>query len=487
MTAAEHIEEMLPKWQQVAQRNYKEERLDVEDTQAEPYSFYLPRGPRPDQFVFIDSKLHAPPDQQAGELEIGIRKGESISVSSAFSAWILSLNTEKTSDVIKAWFDQTKGVVIKSKWSRLPTPPRGKNINEVLSFLSENHPEIVKSISRIKDGLYGLAFPEEAPDGSVKDGWIFLAIKTKKPVKKTGNRRKSKPDRPQLWLVKTEVAGEQDIFERIPELFPLRDKTVAVVGLGCVGAPSVLALARAGVGKIKLLDSDVVSPGTTCRWPLGLKSAGKSKAEQLRKFIEENYPFTKIGTFQTPIGETTDFLMQIGGGSPGYNQMDVINNFLEGADLVYDATAEEAINHLFSDLTRELDIPYVTVSSRPGGWGGNVVRLLPGGQTGCYLCYLHALTDKSIPPPPFDPDGHNLQPTGCADLTFKAASFDVEEISLAGVRAVVATLCNNRESAYPELVNDVGILTLRKEGKSVFPEWKSYQLPQHPQCDCNKQ
>jgi molybdopterin/thiamine biosynthesis adenylyltransferase len=290
---------------------------------------------------------------------------------------------------------------------------------------------------------------------------------------------------PPLWLIKSEPAGERDLYERIPELALLRTKTIAILGLGCLGAPSALSFARAGIGELRLLDSDYVSPGTMCRWPIGLNAAGGGKVKEISRFIRNNYPFTRISTDHYPEGVGEDLRLMIGrcDSESGYDQMTCLLKLVEGADLIYDATAEAGINQLLSDLAREHKIPYIAVSSRAGGWGGHVLRISPDRSKGCYLCYLHALEDGSIPQPPYDPEGDDLQPVGCGDVTFKAASFDVEEISLAGVRMAVSILCEGKANSYPRISHDIGILSLRRDGETVFPSWETFHLQKHIKCE----
>ncbi|PLY05842.1 MAG: hypothetical protein C0622_01400 [Desulfuromonas sp.] len=266
----------------------------------------------------------------------------------------------------------------------------------------------------------------------------------------------------------------------MPELDSLKNKVVAIVGLGCVGAPSALQFAKAGIGEIRLMDGDFISPGTTCRWPLGYSVAGWGKVDTLGNFIQQNYPFTRIGKNHYP--PNSDGRMNIGHLTSGYDQRESLEALLKGADLVYDATAEEGINQLLAWLAKEKDIPYVCVSSRPGGWGGDVVRITPETE-GCYVCFLHAQADGHIDKPPYDPAGEDLQPNGCGDITFTAASMDVEEVSLAGVRMAISTLCTSQPGAYPEIEYDVGVLTLRENNRLIFPKWKHYTLPKHPSCD----
>ena len=60
----------------------------------------------------------------------------------------------------------------------------------------------------------------------------------------------------------------------------LRDSTVTVVGLGAVGGYAVEGLARAGVGKLRLIDFDMVSTCNIYRQLLALSSTiGRSKCD----------------------------------------------------------------------------------------------------------------------------------------------------------------------------------------------------------------
>lgn len=284
------------------------------------------------------------------------------------------------------------------------------------------------------------------------------------------------------YLVRAEPASTIALTERIKELYPLRDKTIAIAGLGCVGAPSVLEFARCGIGCLRLLDHDLVSQGTICRWPLGFSCAGRPKSIALEEFIRANYPLTEITRDHIP-SHLSGF--EIGKSYGNFNQVEYIEKLLDGADLVYDATAEVGVNQYLSDLCRERDIPFVFVSSRQGGWGGEVGRIRPGITEGCFSCFLKNQDEtKELNPPAAENDF--VQPVGCADPTFSAASFDTTEVSLGGVRMAISTLCEGYVDAYPPVEGDLAILSLRDaEGKRcLFPQWKLHPISKHGDCRC---
>jgi molybdopterin/thiamine biosynthesis adenylyltransferase len=260
---------------------------------------------------------------------------------------------------------------------------------------------------------------------------------------------------------------------RIPELAPLSKRCIAVIGLGCIGAPSVLEFARAGAAELRIMDHDTIDPGNAVRWPFGLLVAGQGKAEVLRDFIHNHYPYTRVSISGHKLGEVDD---------DRKSDLAVLDEFLDGVDLIFDATAEVGVERLMSDLATEHKIPFVYISATPGGWGGQVARIIPGLTQGCRRCLQYSFSDGSIVLPPGDP-GEHVQPAGCAAPTFTGANFDLTEISLTGVRLAVSTLCLGEKTGYPDLGWDVGILSLRDSaGRPVPPTWQTYNLDRHPKC-----
>jgi sulfur-carrier protein adenylyltransferase/sulfurtransferase len=75
-----------------------------------------------------------------------------------------------------------------------------------------------------------------------------------------------------------------------PRFSRLRASTVAVLGCGSVGAPTALQLARAGVGRLLLIDPELLKWANVGRHPLGAAAVGRSKAEALAERIRTDYP-----------------------------------------------------------------------------------------------------------------------------------------------------------------------------------------------------
>jgi hypothetical protein len=254
----------------------------------------------------------------------------------------------------------------------------------------------------------------------------------------------------------------------------LRSKVVAQVGVGCLGGPSALEFARAGVAELRVLDDDWIEPGTTVRWPLGLGVAGRLKAEVVSGFIRENYPYTKVNAYRRRLGG-----IRISG---GISDQEVLAELTDGASLIYDASAEFGVQYMLSEYARKREIPYIAVMGTNGGWGGWVVRIRPRQTAGCWACFQSLRFYDNFPGPPAAPAGE-FQPVGCSSPTFTGASFDLTHVALQGVRVAVSTMCAGDESGYPSTDWDLAVVSLRSpDGQLIAPTVQTLALPRHPRC-----
>ena len=277
-------------------------------------------------------------------------------------------------------------------------------------------------------------------------------------------------------------AGPEDIAARIPELTPLRNAKVALFGLGCLGAPAAIELAKAGVAELGILDHDTVDPGTIVRWPRGLTISGRFKTKVIKEWIIHEFPYCKIKDWPSKLGGIRN--------PDDRNKLpdeQIVEEMTQDANLIFDATAEPGVHNYLAYHARKLGIPYVGMSATPGGWGGRVFRIKnDDSRSGCYWCYLKWSKEDKIIEPPFDPNG-SLQTAGCGDTTFTGTGFDMLDIAMMGVRVVVSTLCENHEVGYPRMNWDVTHISFRNEqGELLPPVYMPHSLPVHPECPiCN--
>jgi hypothetical protein len=258
-------------------------------------------------------------------------------------------------------------------------------------------------------------------------------------------------------------------------LAPLRESTVCVFGAGCVGAPIILELARAGVKEIRMVDPDHVDPATVSRWPLGFQSVGLHKVGALAREISLNYPFVEVKGYAYYVGAVRN------PDDPGRTLRSVMEELTAGASLMIDATAEIGVQQYLADYASEAGLSYIGVHATPGGWGGSIVRLKRETR-GCWICYQLALRDGKITEPPKRQDDQ-IQPVGCADPTFTGAGFDMLQIAIPAVRLAVSTLCGAANGGYPATNWDVMTIALRSEdGTLSTPTFDTFVLEDHPEC-----
>jgi len=353
----------------------------------------------------------------------------------------------------------------RGRWVRWETPIVETDPKRFLGIVSARYRDFgqmalsaQRALSRGDPEIFGIVFPEEGEQGKHHDAWLFL-VRTKDG----------------LHLARACRAGRADVGSRAPELAALPGKRVTAIGLGSVGAPSAIELARNGVGVLKLMDYDFIEAGTSSRWPLGLAVAGGSKVDVTADFIEQNYPYTKVDRFCGMIGRAQRVP------APGYCDSRDLAPLLD-TDLILDATAEPGIQLLLADLAAERGIPYICASTTPGAWGGVVFRQLPGTDQACWSCLQHAMTQGLVPTPLHDPGG-TLQPAGCSNLTFTGASVDIQFLSLMAVRTAIATLCAGAQNGYPDVDWNVAIATLRSpDGQLIAPRWEVQTIRRHSDC-----
>jgi molybdopterin/thiamine biosynthesis adenylyltransferase len=412
--------------------------------------------------VFDDSPI--PADLSAGKIDLRLSAGEE------FRAVLTRVESKGTAiwSEDDAPFHSRFPKNHSSYWYRSELVPFGLLADEYIKRLGEKIPAVrYPQWSEFRLGQYeviGIRIPEEVAWRTLGESWVFILR-----VKYRTAGKKGAPI--QAFFLRTGYASRANFQMRIPELSPLSARRIGLIGLGCMGAPSALEFARAGSSEIRLMDYDVVEAGTTVRWPLGISSVGCAKTDALANFIESAYPFTYMKRFRMGMGAAPDFW-----GGP----LDKYDQFIDGLDLIFDATAEEGINYLASEIGRERGIPYIGISTTPGGWGGKVWSITP--ETGCHFCLKKFTQEGAIPIPTSSPSTFVSMP-GCAEPTFAGASFDTSMIPMVGVRMAASLLCNKTDGGYPSAPWDVAVLDLRtQDGKLLLPDWHGFKLPVHPQC-----
>ncbi len=364
--------------------------------QAEPVSVYYPASVHPVLFdATVFDLITDVPDEliQIGKIKVGLECASFTSRMAVVESFTMDGKmVGQLPEILKKKFSKTiEGVVLRLS----VCPPHGdpaqdlpwlrKLVGQHAGSLTLNRKPLSLQGGEMLKSIIALNFPEEvAPGAQMTRGWLFLIVSEFKekiavPKKKPLIQRREK-----VAFSKVARLGEEELQIRVPEVAGLRQHKIAIVGLGALGGPSVIEFARNQVGELRLLDYDVVEPGPTVRWPLGLASVGLLKSEALHSFLAENYPQTHVVPFYHRIGAIRDFQP-----SAKWSEQEVMDRLLDGVSMLYDASAESGVNHFLSEFAKAKGIPYVSLHATPGAWGGLVMRVVPGKTKGCWMCLKH--------------------------------------------------------------------------------------------------
>ena len=157
----------------------------------------------------------------------------------------------------------------------------------------------------------------------------------------------------------------------------LKNAKVCVVGVGGLGNPIVTRLVAMGVGKIRIVDRDVIELSNLHRQTLFDESdIGQVKVEAAAKKLIKMNSEVLIEALPVSVNDYTAF--------------DVV----EGCDVVIDALDSVNARYSLNKACVKKNIPFVTGAAV--GVAGQVFTILPN-QTACYHCVFPSLDENSMP------------------------------------------------------------------------------------------
>ena len=157
----------------------------------------------------------------------------------------------------------------------------------------------------------------------------------------------------------------------------IRAAKVCVVGVGGLGNPITTRLVAMGIGKIRIIDRDVIELSNLHRQTMFDESdVGQVKVEVAAKKLQKLNPDVQIESLPISIND--------------YTALDAV----EGCDLVIDALDSVNARYALNKACVEKNIPFVTGAAV--GVSGQAFTILPG-KTACYSCMFPALDEDAMP------------------------------------------------------------------------------------------
>lgn len=157
----------------------------------------------------------------------------------------------------------------------------------------------------------------------------------------------------------------------------LRNAKVVILGMGGLGTPAALLLARMGVGHLRIVDRDVVSLTDLHRQLLyDVGDVGIPKVEAAERALRRINPDVRVEAVAAPVMKGN------------------VQKLLEGVDIILDGLDNMRTRYIVNRAALRMGKPYVF--SAAVEMFGVVSTILPG-ETACLECFYPGLRDELLP------------------------------------------------------------------------------------------
>ena len=172
-------------------------------------------------------------------------------------------------------------------------------------------------------------------------------------------------------LIPTKEEWNKALVERHGEKLQTKfsSVTVAICGLGGLGSNVAISLARAGIGKLILIDFDRVDITNLHRQQYKANQLGMNKTDALRDNLLEIAPYVTLETHTICVKEEN------------------ATHLLQGADIICEAFDDAECKAMLTNLVlEEMPDKYLVAASGMAGFGSaNSIRTRKI-TSKCYLC-----------------------------------------------------------------------------------------------------
>ncbi|MFX0087310.1 MAG: ThiF family adenylyltransferase [Candidatus Hodarchaeota archaeon] len=181
------------------------------------------------------------------------------------------------------------------------------------------------------------------------------------------------------------------LFVRIDEnetpLKILREKRIAIIGMGSGGSLLAVYLAKSGIREFIFIDGDRLETHNIIRHTCDLTQLGRYKTKAVKDFIISRIPDVSIRTIEK------EFLLHTRADS------DYFLELLKNVDLIVAASGEHIVNFALNDFifSNNLKIPIIFAGTFDGVKGGLMFKVDPRKEDYCYHCvYSDPISNGNI-------------------------------------------------------------------------------------------
>ena len=222
-------------------------------------------------------------------------------------------------------------------------------------------------------------------------------------------------------------SNEESLMLRAgPDAPALRPCRAVVFGAGALGGHVAVTLAESGLGSLDIVDSDVLSPGNVVRHVAGHDQVGAPKIEAVEKVVRNHAPWTGVSTHDESPRAPSE-----------------IGRRIREADVVVDATGDEAFTRSLAIVARAAGKPLISGALYRGGFVGRVQREARADDTPIEV--RADSTNYLVIPPGDDAEDLATPDVGCSAPVNNAPPSAVLACSSLIAHAVIDTLTGRFE------------------------------------------
>ena len=194
-------------------------------------------------------------------------------------------------------------------------------------------------LTQDKHHFFGFQYPGR--DGDTE--WLILIMlrerKDRMAIKANNIKRQEFEESPVLCLRVHTVREKYLRFRNTGVIDDsTKNKKVALIGLGALGASVAELLAKAGIGKIRLCDMECLSTGNVARHIGGINEFGMRKTHVVMRRLLEINPFLTFEQEDVIYGSAIGLL-------------DILSAFIKPVDLIISTVADEGVESIINQIS----------------------------------------------------------------------------------------------------------------------------------------
>jgi molybdopterin/thiamine biosynthesis adenylyltransferase len=213
----------------------------------------------------------------------------------------------------------------------------------------------------------------------------------------------------------------------------INKKSIGVIGLGSGGSLISTYLAKSGIGKLTLIDGDILLEHNIIRHVCAIYDIGRYKTLAVRDYILRRIPNLKIITAERDFSINDKY------------EEDYYKELLSSVDLIVSAVGDHVMNSRINSFAYKNKIPVIYAGAFDRITGGIMIRVDPLKKSICYDCIYSKnpdvehteVTDKVI----FY--GRNAEDM----LAQPGLGIDIDLITLPAVKLILSTLLGDKEES----------------------------------------